>query len=291
MKILVIGLDSAVPELLFSDERLVNVRRLMEIGCYGCLEGVASSEPVSIWWCWASGQDPDSLHISATDLRNPKTIQPVTIWSQVEQQGKRVLVVGMPPDFSYPYELKEELVAIPQEESSGEADADADPIEHLKYEVLAQSGRQFDLIRRLMQAGGWDYLQFVDTGLGRLQRAKLSTAEEIDYYLYLDEQVGTILELLDDETIVSVVSAHSPDGEQGCFVLAGANNPLHGEVEGAHLLDIAPTLLDLGGYDVPPSMQGQSLVAGQAQQAAPDTGLTDEDEELLRERLSGLGYI
>ena len=40
MKILVIGLDGAVPELLFNDERLTNVRRLMEGGCYGRLESV-----------------------------------------------------------------------------------------------------------------------------------------------------------------------------------------------------------------------------------------------------------
>ena len=50
--------------------------------------------------------------------------------------------------------------------------------------------------------------------------------------------------------------------QHGAFILASSNNPLQGEIEGAHLLDIAPTLLELGGYDVPPSMQGRSLVAG-----------------------------
>jgi hypothetical protein len=29
------------------------------------------------------------------------------------------------------------------------------------------------------------------------------------------------------------------------------------------MLDIAPTLLELGGYDIPTSMQGKSLMAGQ----------------------------
>ena len=38
--------------------------------------------------------------------------------------------------------------------------------------------------------------------------------------------------------------------QHGAFILASSNNPLRGEVEGAHLLDIAPTLLELGGYDV-----------------------------------------
>src|SRR5436309_10689141 len=40
MKILVVGLDCAAPELLFGDERLANFRRLMENGCYGKLESV-----------------------------------------------------------------------------------------------------------------------------------------------------------------------------------------------------------------------------------------------------------
>jgi predicted AlkP superfamily phosphohydrolase/phosphomutase len=37
MRILVIGLDCAAPELLFGDERLENIRRLMDAGCYGPL--------------------------------------------------------------------------------------------------------------------------------------------------------------------------------------------------------------------------------------------------------------
>src|SRR5262249_29401227 len=44
----------------------------------------------------------------------------------------------------------------------------------------------------------------------------------------------------------------------GTFILAAPELPLSGRVEGARLLDIAPTLLQLGGYEVPPSMQGRS---------------------------------
>jgi predicted AlkP superfamily phosphohydrolase/phosphomutase len=74
----------------------------------------------------------------------------------------------------------------------------------------------------------------------------------------------------------------------GAFVLASPQLPLHGEVEGAHLLDIAPTLLELGGFDIPESMQGRSLVAGQS--VCVPTGWGGR-EDLVRDRLSGLGYI
>jgi hypothetical protein len=81
---------------------------------------------------------------------------------------------------------------------------------------------------------------------------------------------------------------HAPFGS---FILAASNNPLCGEVEGAHLLDMSPTLLELAGYDIPTSMQGKSLVAGRTLDTEADTGYSADEEEIIRERLSGLGYI
>ena len=40
MKILVVGLDCAAPEVLFADDSLANIRRVMDAGCYGKLESV-----------------------------------------------------------------------------------------------------------------------------------------------------------------------------------------------------------------------------------------------------------
>jgi predicted AlkP superfamily phosphohydrolase/phosphomutase len=45
----------------------------------------------------------------------------------------------------------------------------------------------------------------------------------------------------------------------GAFVLSAPGLSLQGEVEGAHLLDVAPTLLDLAGVSIPDSMQGKPL--------------------------------
>ncbi|MGH7710022.1 MAG: alkaline phosphatase family protein, partial [Gemmatimonadaceae bacterium] len=49
MKLLVIGLDCAAPALLFGDERLTNVRRLMAGGCYGRLESVVPPITIPAW--------------------------------------------------------------------------------------------------------------------------------------------------------------------------------------------------------------------------------------------------
>ncbi len=48
--------------------------------------------------------------------------------------------------------------------------------------------------------------------------------------------------------------------QDGLFVLA-APGVEPGPREGAHLLDVAPTALELMGLDVPASMRGQSLLA------------------------------
>ena len=70
-------------------------------------------------------------------------------------------------------------------------------------------------------------------------------------------------------------------------LLHPSNPPLPGEVAGARLLDMAPTLLELGGYDLPASMPGRSMVAGGA--GAPV--MTAEGDAIIRERLSGPGSI
>ena len=63
MKILVLGLDCAAPELLLGYEDLPNIRRLMEVGCYGRLESVIPPITVPAWMCLATSQDPGSLGV------------------------------------------------------------------------------------------------------------------------------------------------------------------------------------------------------------------------------------
>lgn len=78
--------------------------------------------------------------------------------------------------------------------------------------------------------------------------------------------------------------------KEGAFVLASPQLPPLGEIQGAGLLDIAPTLLDLTGRDRLPDLLGRSLIEGRDVQGS-DGGTSPDDEELIRERLRGLGYI
>ncbi|PYQ20817.1 MAG: hypothetical protein DMF81_17490, partial [Acidobacteria bacterium] len=58
MKTIVIGLDCAAPEIVLRDERLPNIRRLMQSGCYGRLESVIPPITVPAWMSMATSQDP-----------------------------------------------------------------------------------------------------------------------------------------------------------------------------------------------------------------------------------------
>jgi predicted AlkP superfamily phosphohydrolase/phosphomutase len=485
MKILVIGLDCAAPEILLEDQRLVNIRRLMNMGCYGRLESIIPPITVPAWMCMATSQDPGSLGVygfrnrsdysySGLNMVNSKAIQELTIWDQIAREGGRSIIIGVPPTYP-PRKMNGICVSCfmtPDPSSSifthpasytqaiqqlvGEYPVDVkgyrtDRKDWLAEKVFAMSRKQFELVRHFLQTEDWDYFQFVDIGLDRIHHGfwNFFDPQHVlyqpgnpyqnvipDYYLHLDEQIGQVLELLTDDTIILVVSDHGaqrldggfcvnewlvregllvlneypdqitpfdklcinwektkvwseggyyariflnikgrepqgiidkrdvlnirdelkarlealpdekgrsmgtlvfkpeeiyqrihnvapdlivhfgglkwrsiggvgyprlhiqendtgPDGcnhaQFGAFILASVNNPLQNEIQGTHILDIAPTLLELGGYDIPNSMQGTSLVSGRNLSAQPD--LSEDEKAILRERLSGLGYI
>ncbi len=85
-------------------------------------------------------------------------------------------------------------------------------------------------------------------------------------------------------------------------ILAAAGPQISpGEIRGATLMDLAPTILQLLGVPMPASMDGRVLdfVQGKAtftdedtlmdEMVAPD--LSDEDQRILQERLRSLGYL
>jgi len=487
MKILVIGLDAASPELLFGDERLTNFRRLMEGGCYGRLESIIPPITIPAWMCMATSQDPGSLGVygfrnrtdysySGLGIVNSRSIREIAIWDQVAREGKRAIIIGVPPSYpprkvngicvgchltpdtskdtyTHPAGVQAQIADLVGEYPVDVKGFRTDKKDWLKDEIYAMSRKHFKVVRYFLQNSEWDYFQFVEIGLDRLQHGfwQFHDPQHVlyepgnpyqdvirDYYLYLDDEVGKIFNVLSDDTAILVASDHGaqrldggfcvnewlvregllvlneypkevtpfgklnvnwektkvwseggyyarvflnvkgrepngtidkadyerfrdeikakleatvddkgsamgtlvfkpeeiyttvrnvppdlvvhfgklywrsigsvgypsihtqendtgPDGcnhaQFGSFILAAANNPLQGEVEGAHLLSIAPTLLELGGYDIPTSMQGKSLLAGKTLAAAADTGFSADQEEIIRQRLSGLGYI
>ena len=487
MKICVLGLDCAAPEVIFGDGRLVNIRRLMDMGVYGRLESVIPPITVPAWMCMTTSQDPGSLGVygfrnrtdhsySGLGFATSGSIKELAIWDQLAREGKKSIIVGVPPgypprringisvgcfltpdtvegNFTHPPEIKAKINELVGEYPVDVKGFRTDDKEWLKKEIFEMSRKQWKVVRWLLKEQEWDYFHFVDIGLDRMHHGFWNYFDKKhfqyqpgnpyenlipDYYLWLDEQIGSVLELLDEETVVLVVSDHgaqrldggfvvnewlisegllvleehpkeitpfaklkvnwaktkvwseggyyarvffnvqgrepqglipagdyeafqdemkarfealldnkgnplnslvfkpkeiyrnvrnvAPDlvvhfggllwrsigsvghgrfhvqendtgpdacnhAQFGMFLLAAPNCPLRGKYEGAKLLDVAPTLLDLAGYEIPNSMQGRSLVAGMEKKPPEGGGGTNDKDKIIHDRLAGLGYV
>jgi len=487
MRLLVIGLDAAVPELLLQDPELFNLRRIMEAGCYGLLESIVPPITVPAWMCMATSQDPGSLGVygfrnrsdytyDGLQIVNSRSIRATTIWDQIACEGKRATIIGVPPNFpprkvngvsigcfltpdtksqsfTFPERVSDDIRALTGEYPVDVKGFRTERKQWLLDEIRSMTSRHFAVVRHYLRHSDWDYFHFVEIGLDRIQHGfwkhhdpehrqhpSDSPFHDVirDYYRQLDEEIGELLMMLDEETAVLVVSDHGaqrldggfcvnewlirdgdlklnsypsqvtpfaqldvdwdhtqawseggyyarvflnvkgreprgtiaphdyekvrddlkarleatvdedgrPLGTQvfrpeeiyrdvknvapdlivhfgglywrsiggvgyptihvqendtgpddcnhsqfGSFALAAPGLPLQGEIAGAHLLDIAPTLLTLGGYDIPPSMQGASLLDHAPSCQTVGAGVSASDEDIIRRRLSGLGYI
>ncbi|WP_152049727.1 hypothetical protein [Tautonia marina] len=69
------------------------------------------------------------------------------------------------------------------------------------------------------------------------------------------------------------------------FVMSSSRGLPAGRIEGARLIDLAPTLLKLAGKPIPVSLPGTPL---ELDLMSPRC---DEDEQAVLERLRGLGYL
>lgn len=324
MKICVLELACAAPEIMFNDERLVNLRRLMDLSLYGVLQNGVPSD--------SSGDKPDSGNAALKNL---------AVGAQLAQEGKNSILIGVSSnlplqmingirvgsffatdpgqdEFTYPASIRNEIKQLVGEDPVGVKDPDRK--DSVREAIFAMSRRQWQVLRHLMVNHEWDYLHSVDIGLERVRHAfgnhfggdhaqyePQHPYESVipDYYLWLDEQIGSVMELLDSETILLVVSENSgldsqavdarPDGCDpapcGMFLLAAPNCPLSGEFRGARSPDLVPTLLDLAGYEIPDSMPGRSLVAGMEKKSADQSFGDADSEQLIHDRLAGLGYI
>ena len=257
MKICVFGLDCAAPEVVFGDDRLVNLRRLMNAAVYGRLESVIPPITVPAWMCMCTSQDPGSLGVYGFRNRvdhsydklgfaNSASIKALAIWDHLGREGKRSIVMGVPPnypprringisigcfltpdttknDFTHPASFKAKI-----NELVGEYPVDVKNFrtgrkDWLKDEIFSMSQKQWQVVHWLLKEQQWDYFHFVDIGLDRMHHGFWNYFDEKhvqfepgnsyqtaipEYYLWLDKQIGEALVLLDEDTIVLVVSDH-----------------------------------------------------------------------------------
>ena len=256
MKIMIFAFDGLSMNSLINDDRLENFHRLMEYGCYGEVE-----------------QEDEISRVFSTLSDS---------WLDAARQGKQVIFAGEIPD------------GVPQESNLStyrfqHTLAEDEDIGHSLHS-------QFNLIAPLLQDVDWDCIIFHGNAPIEVQASGYETRTDdvvlSDYQYHLDIQLGNTLKLLDDKVVILIISMpFSNSDHPGFFIMAGSNNPLSGELEGVKLIDLTATLFDLGGFAMPNGILGRSLVSGLSLEEISSDELTEDEEAILRERLSGLGYI
>ncbi|MEA2556702.1 MAG: hypothetical protein QOG88_240, partial [Actinomycetota bacterium] len=117
-RVAVIGLDCGTPQLLFRDllEEIPNIRALMDRGMYGDLASITPPITVPAWACAMTGKTPGQLGIygfrnrkdntyDGLSLAHSGSVREPAVWDKLGEQGKRSVLIGVPPSFPPPKEF------------------------------------------------------------------------------------------------------------------------------------------------------------------------------------------
>ena len=212
MKLFVAGLDSAPPELLFSEfiDDLPNIKKLLSDSIYGPMKSSIPAITIPAWMCMATGKTPGELGLYGFRHRKKNsykdiwiahslTVKEKTVWDYLGEKGYRSIVIGIPPsypprkingimvgcfitpdssvNYTYPQSIKGEI-----EKVVGEYIFDVvfrkDERDEVKEKIWEMTEKRFELIRHFIQTQDWDLLWFVEIGLDRIHHA---------FWKYFDE--------------------------------------------------------------------------------------------------------
>ena len=181
-------------------------------------------------------------------LANSNTVKTDRVWDVLSRAGKRVITVGVPqtypprpvngiqvgcflspstknPDrpYTYPASVMKEIEATVGEYLVDVPNFRTEDKEFLLRQIYTMTEKRFKLVKKWIAEKDWDFFMFVEMGTDRIHHGLWKFHDpthhkyEInpalnnsihDYYRYIDNEIGQILELVDDNTTVFIVSDH-----------------------------------------------------------------------------------
>ena len=186
---------------------------------------------------------------------NARSIVEPAIWDQVSRQGGRSNIIGVPPSYpprrvdgicvgcfltpdtrrsqyTHPALIQERIAGLVGDYPVDVKGFRTHRKDWLKQQIDSMTHKHFEVVRHFLRRSKWDYFHFVEIGLDRIHhgfwqyqdpRHRLFEAgnpyREVvgDYYRLLDDKVGELLELLDEEAVILVVSDHGAKPLDGGF--------------------------------------------------------------------------
>jgi len=264
-RVLVIGLDSIPPQLLFDQwlDQLPTIKKLLSNSIYGPLKSCVPPITVPAWACMTSSKNPGRLGIygfrnrfdysyDGLTIATSQEIKEERIWNILSKAGKRVILVGVPqtypptpvngymiscfltPDtsceYTYPAELRKEV-----ERLVGNYLFDVDNFRTedkalLINQIYQMTHKRFTVVKYLLKNKPWDFFMMVEMGPDRIHHGfwkymdPLHRKHEpnspyknviLDYYKYLDQEIGELLSLTDENIITIIVSDHGSQAMEG----------------------------------------------------------------------------
>lgn len=259
IKLVVLGLDCAEPELVFNlwKNDLPNLKGLMERGIWGKLHSTIPPITVPAWTAMMTSRDPGQLGFYGFRNRsgwgyddlyfaNAKYVKAKTVWNHLSRNRFRSLIMGVPqsyppkplngvmvtdflaPDknvqYTWPDEIKAELDAAAEGDYIIDVrDFRTDDKDSLLEQLYVMTRRRFKAFRHFLKKGEFDFAMVVEMGIDRIHHGfwrfmdkkhrlyepgnKYENAIH-DYYVALDGEIGKVLEELNPDTSVMVVSDH-----------------------------------------------------------------------------------
>ena len=176
---------------------------------------------------------------------NARAFTEPTVWDYLGRAGKQSFLMGVPPSFppkqvvggmigcflspnaqskfTYPESLREEVLRVAPNYLVDVPNFRTDDKQWLLQKIYEMTEDHFKVIKYLLKEKPWDFLMSVEIGVDRLHHGfwkyhdvthpKHEPGNSLancvhDYYVWLDKQIGGVLELLDDDTTVIVMSDH-----------------------------------------------------------------------------------
>jgi len=246
----VIGLDCAEPSLVFDRyaSDLPNLSRLATAGRHGTLETTIPAITVPAWSAMFSGRDPGELGFYGFRNRSDYSYDKMSI--------ARVAVVGVPQTFpvrpvngllvsgfltpstrsqyTWPVELADEIRETVEDYAVDVHQFRTDRKEYLLSQIQEMTERRCSLVKHLLASKPWDLFVWVEIGVDRIHHGfwkycdpdhpKFDPGNPYenvmhDYYVYLDGQIGEMLDLLPQGTSVLVLSDHGGQPMMGGFCI------------------------------------------------------------------------
>jgi predicted AlkP superfamily phosphohydrolase/phosphomutase len=203
-KVLVIGWDSAEPELVFDKfiDKMPNIKQLMDNGIYGELKSTIPAITCPAWMSMMTSKNPGKLGFygfrnrkdysySGMTTANSTSVKEDTVWDILSKADKKSIIIGVPqtyppkaingymitcfltPDtssqYTYPPELKAEVERVSNGYMLDVEDFRTEEKDQLLKEIYDMTEKRYKVAEHLMTTRDWDFFMMVEMGIDRIQ--------------------------------------------------------------------------------------------------------------------------